>query len=167
MAPRSSPNAQTGPFAGKFEGDVTISGHLWVGGRLIGWPWWWLQVPIVLAAGLVTLDRKGEALIKLSKGMGAAHKDFRYQLTAVGGPARDLHVAREIRADTFKIAGGTSKLKVSWQVAGVLKGGSIPASRDREKPFDEKAAQAYGRAAKALLQRVTDLRESAQRRRKR
>jgi hypothetical protein len=166
MSPHSSPNATAGPFAGKFEGDVTITGNLWVGGRLVWWPWWF-SVPIVLAAGLATLDRKGEAIIKLPKGLGALHKDFRYQLTAVGGPARDLHVAREIRADTFKIAGGTSGLKVSWQVAGGLKAGSVAVERAQEKPFDEKAAQAYRGSAKDHLQRVSELKDRSRRRPKR
>jgi len=164
MSPRSSPNATTGPFAGKFDGDVTISGNLWVGGRLVWWPWWWFHVPIVLAAGLVTLDRKGEAVIKLPKGLGALHKEFRYQLTPVGGPARDLHVAREIRADTFKIAGGASRLKVSWQIAGELKAGSVAAERAQEKPFDEKAAQAYRRSAKDYMRRVSELKDRSRRR---
>jgi hypothetical protein len=31
QAPRSSPDAQTGPFAGRFDGDVKISGKLYVG----------------------------------------------------------------------------------------------------------------------------------------
>jgi hypothetical protein len=167
MAPRSSPNATAGPFAGRFDGDVTISGHLWVGGRLIWWPWWWLNIPSVLAAGLAALDRKGEAVIKLPKGLGALHKDFRYQLTAVGGSGRDLHVAREVRGDAFKIAGGTSRLKVSWQVAGVLKADSVAVERAREKAFDQKAAQAYRREAKELVQRVTKLRDRTRRRSKR
>ena len=166
-SPHSSPNATTGPFAGRFDGDVAISGNLWVGGRLVWWPWWWLHVPVVLAAGLVTLDRKGEAAIKLPKGLGALHKDFRYQLTAVGGSGRDLHVAREIRGDAFKIAGGTSRLKVSWQVAGVLKAGSVAVDRAREKNFDEKEAQAFRREAKELVRRVSALKDRARRRSKR
>jgi len=165
MAPHSSPNATTGPFAGRFDGDVTISGHLWVGGHLVGWPWWWLSVPIVVAAGLVALDRKGEAVIKLPRGLGAAHKDFRYQLTAIGGAAPELHVAQEIRGDSFKIAGGRSRLKVSWQVAGVPKPGRVGVDLTQEKPFDEKEAQQYRRQSKELMRRVVELREQARRRR--
>jgi len=110
---------------------------------------------------------KGEALIKLPKGLGALHKDFRYQLTAVGGPAPGLHVAREIRGDAFKIAGGSSRLKVSWQVAGEVKAGSVAVERAQEKPFDEKAAQAYRRAAKDFVKRVGELKARSSRRSKR
>jgi hypothetical protein len=125
MAPRSSPDAQTGPFAGRFDGDVTISGRLFVGGRLIAFAEL-KQSPV--AAGMVELDGEGEAIVELPKGTGNSHTDFRYQLTPVGGPAPNLHVAQQIRDDKLKIAGGTSKLKVSWQVAG---------ERAREEPFDE------------------------------
>ena len=165
MAPRSSPNATTGPFAGRFDGDVTISGHLWVGGRLVGWPWFWLSAPIVLAAGVVVLDRKGEAVIRLPKGLGAAHKDFRYQLTAIGGAAAELHVAQEIRGDLFKIAGGRNRLKVSWQVSGAPKPGRVAAEHPQERPFDERTAQQYRRQAKELIRRVVELRERTPRRR--
>jgi hypothetical protein len=167
MAPHSSPNATTGPFAGRFDGDVTISGHLWVGGRLVGWPWWWLSAPVVLAAGVVALDRKGEAVVKLPKGLGAAHRGFRYQLTAIGGAAPELHVAKEIRGDTFKIAGGRGRLKVSWQVSGEPILGRIETEGAREKPFDERMAQQYRRQSKELMRRVAELRGGTRRRAKR
>jgi hypothetical protein len=120
MAPRSSPDAQTGPFAGRFDGDVTISGRLYVGGRLVAFAEL-EQSSVVLAAGMVDLDGKGEAIVELPKGTGNSHTDFRYQLTPIGGPAPNLHVAQQISGDKLKIAGGTSQLKVSWQVAGELK----------------------------------------------
>ena len=44
--------------------------------------------------------------------------DFRYQLTAVGAAAPNLHVDREIANHQFSIAGGASGM-VSWQVTGV------------------------------------------------
>ena len=49
----------------------------------------------------------------------ALNKDFRYQLTAIGGPGPGLHVAKEIENNSFAIAGGSAGLKVSWQVTGV------------------------------------------------
>jgi len=72
MAPRSSPNGTAGPFAGKFEGDVTISGNLRVGGRLVWSPSWWLRIPSVLAAGQVTLDRKGRSVDQVAERTGSA-----------------------------------------------------------------------------------------------
>jgi hypothetical protein len=76
---------------------------------------------MALAAGVVDLNRDGEAVVALPKRFTDLHIKLRYQLTPIGGPAPNLHVAQEIRGGKFKIAGGTSKLKVSWQIAGELK----------------------------------------------
>jgi hypothetical protein len=53
--------------------------------------------------------------------MEAENTDFRYQLTAIGAPARDLFIASEISGGEFRIAGGAPGTKVSWQVTGVRK----------------------------------------------
>ena len=103
--------------------------------------------------GIVVLDEKGEAEIKLPDWFGILNKDCRYQLTAIGAPGPNLYIAEEIISDTtitttkhdgshhdndgyddsghndndnnngsrFKIAGGTSAMKVSWQVTGIRK----------------------------------------------
>jgi hypothetical protein len=87
---------------------------------------------------VVMLDDKGEAEIDLPDWFGALNKDFRYQLTAIGAPGPNLYIAEEISEATttkysnsssnnnnnnshFKIAGGTSGMKVSWQVTGIRK----------------------------------------------
>jgi len=72
-------------------------------------------------SGNVRLDARGEAVVKLPSWMEAENGDFRYQLTAIGGPARDLFVASEIARGEFRIAGGAPGMKVSWQVTGVRK----------------------------------------------
>jgi hypothetical protein len=72
-------------------------------------------------SGNVRLDAHGEAVVKLPSWMEAENADFRYQLTAIGGPARDLFVANEIAGGEFSIAGGIAGMKVSWQVTGVRK----------------------------------------------
>jgi hypothetical protein len=46
--------------------------------------------------GVVTLDDMGEAEIVLPDWFGALNKDFRYQLTAIGAPAPNLHISEEI-----------------------------------------------------------------------
>lgn len=69
--------------------------------------------------GNVVLDGRGEARIEFPAWFGALNTDFRYQLTAVGGPAPGLYVAEEIRDNSFRIAGGTAGMKVSWQVTCV------------------------------------------------
>src|SRR5919202_6327827 len=84
--------------------------------------------------GVVVLDNKGKAEIDLPDWFGPLNKDFRYQLTAIGAPGPNLYVAEEISETTtnttkhssnskshFKIAGGTSGMKVSWQVTGIRK----------------------------------------------
>jgi hypothetical protein len=69
--------------------------------------------------GVAVLNAKGEAAVKLPNWFEALNQDFRYQLTPLGGPAPDLHVAKEVRDKQFKIAGGKPGMKVSWQVTGV------------------------------------------------
>jgi hypothetical protein len=100
--------------------------------------------------GVVVLDRKGKAEIELPDWFGALNKDFRYQLTAIGAPGPNLYIAEEI-SDTsrsnknsnsrFKIAGGTSGMKVSWQVTGIRKDSWANAHRvqvEEEKPDKER-----------------------------
>jgi hypothetical protein len=106
--------------------------------------------------GVVVLDNKGEAMIDLPDWFGALNKDFRYQLTAIGAPGPNLYIAEEIsEANTkysskssnknnnsrFKIAGGTSGMKVSWQVTGIRKDSWANAHRievEEDKPTKER-----------------------------
>jgi len=69
--------------------------------------------------GVVTLDAKGGAEVQLPEWFGALNKNFRYQLTAIGGPAPRLHIAAEVSNNQFRIAGGSPGMKVSWLVTGV------------------------------------------------
>ena len=69
--------------------------------------------------GVVELDAAGEAEIALEDWCEALNERFRYQLTAIGGPAPNLHIAREVSGNTFTIAGGEPGMRVSWQVTGV------------------------------------------------
>jgi hypothetical protein len=65
------------------------------------------------------LDASGEAVVQLPDWFEVISKDFRYQLTAIGAPGRDLYVAEEVSGGHFRIAGGNPGGKVSWQVSGV------------------------------------------------
>jgi hypothetical protein len=119
--------------------------------------------------GVVVLDDKGEAEIELPDWFNTLNKDFRYQLTAIGSPGPNLYIAEEI-LDTittstkhdgshhdnyghddngdnnnnrgrFKIAGGTSSMKVSWQVTGIRKDPWASAHRiqvEEDKPDKER-----------------------------
>jgi hypothetical protein len=108
--------------------------------------------------GTVVLDDKGEAEIELPEWFGALNKDFRYQLTAIGAPGPNLYIAEEISSVTtnnnnnnnsssrFKIAGGTSGMKVSWQVTGIRKDPWANAHRiqvEEDKPAKERGYYIY------------------------
>ena len=68
--------------------------------------------------GNVILDDNGEAWVQLPDWFEALNRDFRYQLTCIGGYA-NVFIAEEIAGNRFKIAGGSSELKVSWLVSGI------------------------------------------------
>jgi hypothetical protein len=68
--------------------------------------------------GNVVLDTKGEATVELPSYFETLNKDFRYQLTCVGGAAV-VYIAEKIHENRFKIAGGREGLEVSWQVTGI------------------------------------------------
>jgi hypothetical protein len=70
-------------------------------------------------SGTATLDDKGRAVIRLPRYVAPINRDFRYQLTAIGGPSPNLHVAREVDGGRFVIAGGGPGQKVCWIVTGV------------------------------------------------
>jgi hypothetical protein len=71
--------------------------------------------------GLVTLDAQGEATVELPEWFEVLNKDLRYQLTPIGAPEPNLHIAAEVSNNRFKIGGGTTGTKVSWQVTGIRK----------------------------------------------
>ncbi|HZP85618.1 MAG TPA: hypothetical protein VFB54_02285 [Burkholderiales bacterium] len=94
--------------------------------------------------GVVTLDRKGEAVVVLPEWFEALNGDFRYQLTAVGAASPNLHIAAEIAGGRFKIAGGQPRGKVCWQVTGVR---CDPYSIEHRLPVEaEKSPQEKGKA---------------------
>ena len=68
--------------------------------------------------GNIVLDAQGQAVVELPDWFEALNRDFRYQLTTIGGYA-PVYVAQEVQGNRFAIAGGTPGLKVSWQVTGI------------------------------------------------
>jgi hypothetical protein len=72
-----------------------------------------------LYRGTVVLDTRGEGWAELPSYFQNISRDFTYQLTPVGAPMPNLHVAREIDAARFKIAGGKAGMNVSWQVTAL------------------------------------------------
>jgi hypothetical protein len=90
--------------------------------------------------GNVTLDDAGEAVIELPAYFEALNRDFRYQLTCIGGFA-PVYVADEISGNQFRIAGGAPSMKVSWQVTGIRQDAyakAHPLVVEEEKPTEEK-----------------------------
>jgi hypothetical protein len=67
-------------------------------------------------SGNVVLDERGVSAVVLPEYFGSINAEFRYLLTPIGGAAPNLHIAQEISANTFVIAGGRPGMKVSWEV---------------------------------------------------
>jgi hypothetical protein len=90
--------------------------------------------------GNVILDEYGEAWIEMPEWFGALNRDFRYQLTCIGGFA-PVYIAEEISENYFKIAGGQPDMKVSWQITGVRQDAYAEANRipiEEYKPEGER-----------------------------
>ena len=127
--------------------------------------------------GVVSLDDKGEAEIELPDWFGALNKEFRYQLTAIGAPGPNLYIAEEIsdgvtdysnsrssnknNNSRFKVAGGTSGMKVSWQVTGIRKdpyAKAHPIHVEEDKPVKERGyylhPDLYGQPAEKGISRM-------------
>lgn len=69
--------------------------------------------------GNAILNENGEAKVSLPEYFEALNMEFSYQLTPIGKPAPNLYIAKEIRDNTFFIAGGNPGQKICWQVTGV------------------------------------------------
>jgi hypothetical protein len=160
-APGPSNNGTTGPFAGFFENDVKITGRLYVGNTLIAHPLA-VQTSQIVAAGMVDLDSNGEAIVELPNGLADLHTNFTYQLTVIGGPAPNLHVAQEVRGDSFKIGGGTGNLTVSWQVSARVKEAPPLSEPPSQKPYDEKLAQEHERWTENFARRLQEVEDRMQ-----
>jgi hypothetical protein len=153
-----------GHYAGDFVGDVSITGSLSksAGSFKIDHPLdpenKYLQHSFVESPdmmnvynGNVTLDENGQAVVELPAYFEALNGDFRYQLTPIGAPGPNLHIAEKIYDNRFKIAGGKSGMEVSWQVTGVRYDPyavANPIQVEEDKPAEERGyylhPDAYG-----------------------
>jgi hypothetical protein len=99
--------------------------------------------------GTCRLDKDSGAWIGLPEWFGELNRDYRYQLTAIGGPAPDLHIAQEISENRFRIAGGTAEMSVSWQVTGIRKDPWAQRNRivvEEDKPEEARGTYLYPEA---------------------
>lgn len=119
-------------YAGLFEGNVGIAGQLWAYAKncKVDHPLDPANKYLVhscvesserlnIYRGSATLNSRGEATVRLPDWAQAFNAEFEYQLTPIGDSAPELHVAEELRNGRFRIAGGHSGQRVSWQVSGV------------------------------------------------
>lgn len=125
-------------LAARFIGNTNVKGNLDVEGTISSWSVAsridhplepdskYLQHSFVQSPdmklvydGIQELDENGTAWVELPEWFEKLNQHYRYQLTPVGGPAPDLHVAEETYGNRFKIAGGKAGVKISWQVTGI------------------------------------------------
>ena len=68
--------------------------------------------------GIITLGKDGSAEVVLPDYFEALNREFRYQLTCIGGFA-PVYIAGKVSGNRFRIAGGEPGMEVSWQLTGV------------------------------------------------
>jgi len=140
-------------LAGFFSGDVDVTGFLTKGGGSfkIDHPLdpankylyhSFVESPDMMNIynGNVVLDANGEAAVELPEWFGTLNRDFRYQLTCIGGFA-PVYIAQKVQNNSFKIAGGQPSMEVSWQVTGIRQDAWANAHRipvEVEKPERER-----------------------------
>ena len=123
--------AQSGAFAGIFQGNVSVSGMLSKGGGSfkIDHPLdpenkylyhSFVESPDMknIYDGNITTDENGEAVVELPGYFEALNSDYRYQLTVLGTFAQAI-VAEKIKGNRFVIKTSAPNVEVSWQVTGI------------------------------------------------
>ena len=142
----------SGSYAGRFDGDVWVNGNLSKNGGSfkIDHPLdpsnkylyhSFVESPDMknIYDGVAILDASGEAVVTMPEWFGALNRDFRYQLTCIGGFA-PVYIAEEMANNQFKVGGGKPGMKVSWQVTGTRQDAWANAHRipvEQIKPQDE------------------------------
>jgi len=118
-------------LAGRFVGDVSVSGTLTKGGgsfkidhpldpanRYLSHSFVESPDMMNIYNGNITTDAKGRAVVTMPDYFTALNRDFRYQLTVIGQFAQAV-VFTEIQGNRFVIKTNKPTVKVSWQVTGV------------------------------------------------
>ena len=109
--------------------------------------------------GNVRTNGVGRATVQMPDYFEELNRDFRYQLTVLGGDFAQAVISKEIAGRRFQIRTDKPNVKVSWQVTGIRKdpyanANRIPVSED--KPADERGRylhpEAYGKSATRSIQ---------------
>jgi len=110
--------------------------------------------------GIVTLGKDGSAEVALPDWFEALNREFRYQLTCIGGFA-PVYVSEKVKGNRFKIAGGQAGMEVSWQLTGVRKDAYAEKNRiqvEEMKPVAERGTylnpEAFGKSAEKSVERA-------------
>jgi hypothetical protein len=94
-----------------------------------------------LYSGNVTTDASGKVTVTLPDYFEAINKDFRYQLTVLGGTFAQAIISKEISNNKFEIATNQPNVKVSWEVKGVRNDARMkmnPFTAVQDKPAAQK-----------------------------
>ncbi len=142
-------NTSATGWAGRFSGNVDVSGNLTKGGGAfkIDHPLdpehrylyhSFVESPDMMNIynGNVTTDADGRAVVELPKWFEALNRDFRYQLTVIGRFAQAI-VEQEIAGNRFVVRTNLANVKVSWMVTGIRKDAYAEAHRipvEEDKP---------------------------------
>jgi trimeric autotransporter adhesin len=155
-------NGATRGRAAAFEGEVSISEGLTVGGNLdvSGTKHFKIDHPLdpenkyllhasiessevlnIYSGNLIT-DAKGEAVVTLPQWFEAVNRDLRYQLTVIGTFAQAI-VSAKVKNNRFTIKTSAPNIEVSWQVTGVRSDAVMqkyPFKAEADKPERERGA---------------------------
>jgi hypothetical protein len=139
-------------YAGYFSGRVSVTGNLSKGGGSfkIDHPLdpanqylyhSFVESPDMknIYDGVAALDANGEAAVTLPAWFEALNREFRYQLTPLGGWSA-CWIGRQVEGNRFLIRGGP-RAEVSWQVTGIRHDRWAEAHRipvEEEKPPAER-----------------------------
>ena len=91
--------------------------------------------------GNITTDAKGNATITLPNYFQALNRDFRYQLTVIGGEFAQAIISSKIEGNRFTIKTDKPNVEVSWMVTGIRQDAYAEAHRipvEEEKPEKER-----------------------------
>ncbi|MGV8040063.1 MAG: beta strand repeat-containing protein [Thermoanaerobaculaceae bacterium] len=119
--------------------------------------------------GVVVTDEQGFATVTLPDWFDALNRDFRYQLTVIGGGDTwaQARVARELVAGSFVVQTTVPRTKVSWQVTGIRQDAFANANRipvEEDKPEADRGRyihpEAFGKPAELSVHRVSEGRDN-------